>query len=367
MRRKLSYILSVLALCAGCTDNSFTGPLPQDFYTTSPIAVEASVGSVDGGLTKTGAITSLEMMSGRTVTVFAPRVEKEYPYQIPGNSVVNFQSAMITSDDFFLRWVGEQPYYPNRDRYMERFDFFAWYLDGVESGGRLMGTDHVDIPVTIDGTRDLMYSKAEVTSDLSIMKDNAFSYYTAQRNLIPLFRFSHALTCLDFELRPGVNENRVHKLTIRSIRMRVPVDVRLRVAARDASSLGIHDPGVKPKQMLALREADGSVLADDKYIITTRLRESQKAENLPVGGDFLIPAVDGSSSAVLVDISDDRYTDPYTATVNISHPDGLKAGHRYKVVLTVYGDMEISSSVDLVGWNDAGNIEINPEIRPGND
>ena len=99
--------------------------------------------------------------------------------------------------------VETQKFYPMQGNY----DFFAYHVDDAAVGVDVVETaDVFTLPVTIDGSQDLMVAKAELTADqiniLSAEKANDYySAFSARKGINPHFTFKHLLTRFTFEVK----------------------------------------------------------------------------------------------------------------------------------------------------------------------
>lgn len=98
-------------------------------------------------------------------------------------------------------------YYPVEGRY----DFFGYHGDdAVNPNDGIKKTDtRWDVPFEIDGSQDLMSTKAVLTAEQAgIMagktdKNNYYSAYSARQSVQPTLTFSHLLTRLAFKVKAG--------------------------------------------------------------------------------------------------------------------------------------------------------------------
>ena len=89
----------------------------------------------------------------------------------------------------------------------------------------MRSADRIEIPVEIDGARDIMSGRAVLSNEAlpdyfsetekHLLKQRAFSAYTARRGVNPVLNFRHHLTRLRFEIYPTSEES--HKVVINSI------------------------------------------------------------------------------------------------------------------------------------------------------
>jgi len=117
--------------------------------------------------------------------------------RIPGLSTpTNIGEAMLSNGDI--------KYYPAYGN----FDFFGYHGDGKTSN--LTKTDDLwTVDFTIDGSQDLMSTKAALTDDQTTALDGSTDFYSAKaarKEVQPILSFDHLLTRLAFEVKAG-NDN----------------------------------------------------------------------------------------------------------------------------------------------------------------
>jgi len=121
--------------------------------------------------------------------------------KIPGmDASLASGEAMITD--------GTINYYPPQGN----FDFFGYHGDdAVAPAPTITKTDALwTVPFTIDGTQDLMSTKAELTTDQNTTMTGAtgheldyYSAYAARKGVHPTLTFKHLLTRLQFSVKAG--------------------------------------------------------------------------------------------------------------------------------------------------------------------
>lgn len=121
---------------------------------------------------------------------------------IDGMNVTTLDSGEAMIED------GTINYYPVDGRY----DFFGYHGDdAVNSGDGITKTaDKWTVPFEIDGSQDLMSTKAVLTAtQATIMasktanRDNYYSAYAARQGVQPTLSFNHLLTRLQFKVKAG--------------------------------------------------------------------------------------------------------------------------------------------------------------------
>ena len=265
MRRLIPYLLLAMLLLTGCLDDSYRGA-PENLYGygSQAIPVVVALGDPSGGLAKgAGAIDNMEQWDGKYIYVYAFNRKdlnsfSSYSYARRDKCLVDGsvedknskagKKARLAADDSYAKWELDEPdmIYPAGDKSKTSFDFFAYYLDDIEpSNTAFKRTDNsVSIDIEIDGSQDIMSSKAELNDDqlrpftekdrVSVL-ENAFSFYTAQRNIAPTFLFKHHLTRLEFEIISGMVSERPKRIIVHSLGVKSKHKAVFTVADKDGN------------------------------------------------------------------------------------------------------------------------------------
>lgn len=362
-------------LC-GCNDNSFSG-LDEDWNgdVETAIPIMTAVSNVDGGLAKGGGV--VEDLSGlidKPIYVFAARRDDEVKYTDRQSILLQAEKARLNKSDFYLHWDGPARYYPNRDRFMESYDFFAYCIDDAKAVGNSVSADKAVLSLQVDGSQDVMVSKAAVTTSNPRILENLFSYYTARSNVIPIFHFKHTMSCMDFKIVPGFSAESTFVITVQSIAVLSVDKLDFVYAAKDSSSLGVYIPSGAGRTLLTLQDENGGPFPENTYTVMTRNSPSDHYETLKIKGGLILPPLSDDTSALVLDVEETR-VDPQTLSpvgkpmrdkisILINNPGGMSAGRRYTVSLTLSGNMTVSASVSLSPWSDAGTIEFENDEKP---
>ena len=282
--------------------------------------------------------------------------------------------------DSYVAWEGinRKIYYPQSN---QPYDFYGYYIDDipVEQEKITRTDDAVQIEVEIDGTQDLMTSKAELTDDQLYREDltdedrldilnYSYSAYTAKRNIQPVMYFKHHLARLRFELYPGrveANEVYVDSITVRSKDRAI-----FTVAHKADDRMGVDFSMDSTYTFLSLREEDGSRLRRDTYHTDYTGDYNlplYERDGVQVGGSLLVaPDTQYEAHIYLKERGKGNNSMVYTYenVVPITCNEGVfEAGKQYTVRIGVYGMMEVDVGVEIVPWGYGGSITIDQEDR----
>lgn len=364
----------------------------DDFNGGSPVPVLVGVG--DSGLSYTrgsGAIDSEDGKKWKDVNVYVYAFNKNgasftstaassgtgclIDASLDNTNSRSGRKAFFDGTNGYLSWADSerQAYYPTG---REIYDFYAYYIDNLDISQSSVKryNDKITIPVTIDGSTDLMSGKApfresvfngNLYSDFEkeLIRKYSFSSYTARRSINPQLEFKHHLTRLRFELYPasdGSNSVMVNSISVKSKTRGV-----FTVVSRNDSERGVdfsQDANYKP---LFLAEADGSALIQDKYHTDYNGDFSQALYERPsvqVGGSLLLaPDTEYEVSLGMKEIRGQSYQTSSTFTIRSSA--GFVEGRQYVVRLAIYGMMDVRPSVEVEPWGTGGSIILDEEDK----
>lgn len=366
----------VLLAAAGCLDGSYSGPFDPTTLAVDPIAIvirfadkEESKASYDGR----GPVQDLTKLENDTMYVSI--VRKGSSFADASNFLLRNRPAVVNLQDSKLDWMlkdGDAPvYYPWRERANEGYEMFAWYSDSAVKGATEFQKDRVCKHLRIDGTQDIMGSKAYAYStETPDEKLHTFSYYTAVRNMEPRVCPEHLLTCLSFKFRSSVSEFK-QDMTIKSVTLKACDNIVLTACCDDDRWREIETEGEKVdfgsnlipdyekregKQFVVNSVARKEDIKAPQYLGDIMFPPTTDAKtNITVTGEQLVYKSDGTIYGPV----------PFHANLDIDHPSGLKAGSNYVVCLTVSGTDLVSSQVSVVEWGEGGSIIVDSDVEPG--
>ena len=400
MRWRWTYIVFAVLMLAGCVDRSYGGMEDEEIFDdlTEPIPVKIHIGSAETIVPKgSGVIADVTEWKGEKFYVYAFSNDMFSTYDvtsktdnsrclidgskdIPG-TMAGKQAYMMETTNM-VAWSGpdERVSYPFGSESGIVYDFFAYYIDDikVEEKDITRLEDRIMIRVEIDGSQDLMSSKARVLADQLAgfddeqerlyMENFCYSYYAARKGIDPVFVFKHHLTKLDFTITPKYNPTGKRTVHVKAIEVRTKYRAQFTVADRgSADSMGLlFDDDDYADLPLKDEGLDG--LEPDRYNIETL---STDGSGIPVNiGTSLLIAPDQGYEAfaylteTFPDGSSHEYTEPLR--MELSNPEGFLPGNGYTVNISVFGATRIETNVTLAPWNDGGKIPVDDEDAFGN-
>ena len=389
MRKGLAYTLFLTSLFCGCVDDSYMGAMGESSDTgNQSIPVVVSLGDSSGGLVKgSGAIDNSREWEDKHIYVYAfgkgedvsfasTSRDEQYECLMDGTLASSGspagRKAVLEANDSYARWVdGKEVFYPYGKYRKMTYDFFAYYLDDakVSASEYVRNDTTIVLHTEIDGSQDLMSGKAELTDEqlklftgeeLELVKENAYGYYTAQRNIIPTFCLKHHLARLEFELVPGVVEEERKIITVHELELKSRYKAAFTVAHRDTTMLGlVFENG---RKRMTLTEKGGEPIEEDAYVLTTRMSYKEKGEPVKMGGNLLVAPDETYDAYITMSEVREDGTElvSYVRTeLQIAYESGVfEAGSHYNIRLTVYGATQVVMSVELANWRDGGDVAV---------
>jgi hypothetical protein len=146
-------------------------------------------------------------------------------------------------------------------------------------------------------------------------------------------------------------------IRITNIRIYSKNMANLTVAHKDVENVGISFIDGK-EGLLELREADGAPLDPNFYFVNTHVPDTMRV------GDALYAAPQVKYVAEVA-VTEDVSKHTYINTIPLVTKEGkFDPGAVYLVTFSLYGMMDVRVDVDMLGWIDGGNIDIDTELKP---
>lgn len=411
-RSFISYLLTAITVVviSACVDDSYRGlvDVKPSVDNTPLLPVWITIGErteiADATLSAkgTGLITGAENFIDRDFYVFAfsqdenasmttRHAEDTVICLIDGSidDKSSYAGRVARWDNTYERvqWQdGSDVYWPVGQGRGHIYDFFAYYVDDMEITNDKVHRedDRVVIDVEIDGSQDIMSSKAYTPEEkLAIkfpdekeriyMQYYCYSYYSALEDIQPEFYFKHHLVKLDFKMKPGLTPGVQKKVTVNKIEVRSKNKAKFIVADKsNPTNLGLEFGDDYGRLLLA--EADGSPFRDD-YVITTVADADALVTPMTIGGSLFVAP--GTRYELYVTLSEERDDGTEMGTHentvklyqgNADDPKPFEAGNQYTITMNVYGEMEVRVSAELGEWEEKGDFEYDHDDanRPSN-
>lgn len=360
-----------------CTDDSYRG-FEQDYNDyTLPLTVQIAVG--DPYVKGSGPVNDLNGFEDKEILVWAYRSDEPSDYSAVRTEtdsltcLINERAAILDGTNSLAAWKDGDVFYPCGEFSGVYFDFFAAYVDDVKTNRINRNRDWVTLDIEIDGSQDLMVSKANlpVQKDGEV-KDYAFSYLSALDGDDPIFTMHHSLVRIDLWLMPGITQSLSHTTEVSNVTLTSKKDAKMTVVSKDPEELGVVFGDNAARAELALTEEDGSPLKPVK--ITTiegspldeELIEIQRQMAFQLGGSFFVAP--DKEYPLLLDVLPTEQLSEDTPkrkrivnTVALTSGGDFLPGNRYQVLMTVYGMYVMVVDIQMVPWNFAGGFLLDPQ------
>ena len=393
MVRKMNraWMLAVLLPVAGCVDNSYRGR--ENIYASYEIPQAIKVALGDPYVKGTGPVDSLFNLKDKDIFVWAfNRDTVDVDYRITAredNLICLLDSCRATLDGYssVAEWVriGKNNvrldtayYYPGGEFCNRHYDFYCLYPDDATLLSEHRGFDNLVREYMIDGSQDIMVSKAQLPVDKITKEPSqlAFSYLSVLRGEDPYFTMNHVLTRMDLFVRPGVTTAE-HTVRVQAAELRSRTHVSVTPVAKDQSQMGAVFTQEDDYDFLSLTESDGT--AFKPYTLETLVPDLSQPqdERLSVhemqdtvayhrlGGSFFVsPEKFYKLRADIrtLDVPDGDKPTEVASDVQLKDDDAtFLPGCRYIIYMTVYGEIDISIRVVMVPWYFAGSIYLDPD------
>lgn len=368
MKMRSAHILPLLCfpllLLTGCRDDSYRGyeQTYEEYF--DPISVVVAVGNPYSK--GSGPVEDLEDFEGKDLVIWAYNRDPLTSYtavRTDSDSLTCLASerrATLNGISNIAKWKDGTLLYPGGSVCNTAFDFYAAHTDDLPLEGIQRTGDQLYMDIEIDGSQDLMVSKADVPAK----PEYAFSYLSAQEGVKPIFNLKHCLTRVDLYIQPGITRGFSNYMQIESITMASRTQARMVVVDKDPENMGVTFRENSAKKPLPLTEPDGKTLNPFRLETIegdpwdTDKLNLQKKSIRRIGGSFFLSPEDQYSMVMYMDML--GYGDgilsrkPVEAIVRLASGESFQQGCRYQVVMTVYGEYAIFMDVQQVPWYSAG-------------
>lgn len=396
MKKEWLLAMCATAMMASCAkdktialDNGADGT-PEEIilgagqYLSAEVEQGQPMKAASRGIGSVGDLGTENNWNGETVYVYGivPALTGDAQFAINGEAATapaGTPGATVTST---LAWTatGKHYYYDGNNLY----DFYGCHVDDAATAAMTiptgtnfdLATAGFSVPVTIDGTQDLMVAMPDKSKDIEgnlevTATDNLYSAWSSRRGVKPNLVFQHVLTRLTFKAKCGDASAPAQPVKITSIQVTGAIsDGTLTVIPANSGTQGF---------------VAGTTTANFALMGTNLDPETQKLANFSgkditnvdpvdfeqIGASMML--VPGGEYTIVITTEQDmnnnstiETNEKGTITKKITYTGGFVAGTNYNINITVYGLQEIAVNATLTAWNEAGeDIEIDPDdINP---
>lgn len=254
------------------------------------------------------------------------------------------------------------------------YDFYGYYIGNATAEDPAVAATKISRVVTIDGSQDIMLAMADKNADVEemgagkVLPVQAYSAYSARRNVIPNLKFNHVLTRFNFFIKAGAVSGQDVK--VKDIYLESPSSTgELVVVAKTAEEMVFTPNG--PTASFRLQNEDNVLLADT-YMFDEIPAATAAGSAKEIGESIMLFADNAQYTGKLLMIDPDAVqtgvqTVEFTLdAAKVVTPDGnpidkFEAGKQYNITILIYGLEEIKITAELVEWGEGGNQTYDPE------
>lgn len=300
-----------------------------------------------------------------------------------------------------------QEIYYNMKNTNQPYNFFAYYLDDWSSECH-REKDQIYYDVELDGRRDFMSSMANIDSQKDKYDGNpyrdkilgrAFSAYSANHGLNPVFQFEHHLVLLRFVVcRPdgGSNQNSNDippldpALTVKKVELQSKYKGRFTVAVSDPDANNATKPGrgitfdTEDYKYFELKRKNGELIGDAGWCLVADcpiyenvtdddkkyyryVLDKEKDNDRDSGTSLLVAPADSYLAKITLNVEKGlgrpEYTEVDVELENTNDNGVFSAGKAYTIYLTINSLSDIRSTVESGVWTNGGDINVSPDDK----
>ena len=280
------------------------------------------------------------------------------------------------------------------------YNFFAYYLDDYVSECH-REKDYIYYDIELDGRRDFMSSMANIDKQEDKYEGNpykdkilgrAYSAYSANHGLNPVFQFEHHLVLLRFVVcKPdnSPNEDKDEKknippldpsLTVKKIEVNSKYKGRFIVAVNDPTDQTKPQRGIsfnnEEYKCIELRKKNGELIGSDGWCVVAKcpvygderdhlyVLDKDIDNERDTGTSLLVAPADFYEAKISLSAENGLQGSLYTEVdVKLENDEVFSAGKAYTIYLTVNSLSDITPKVTMGMWEDGGSGTINPNDK----
>lgn len=297
-----------------------------------------------------------------------------------GDKSSGLGAAARLGDDGLLYFLHGKQFVYSLTHQAYRYNFFAYYTDDAVTGTVRREKKGITLPLTINGTQDIVCSIAHPTDEqkkqlqnqtatqwiASELDNYAYSTLTGHRSILPVFNARHCLSRFLFTL---TGEDKLSdSIYIQDIYVKSKVNGNFVVAANDTTQVGLTFPASLNTSLSTLHMAHrflpGVSLDVTKCTFPAYYYHVKKNEKIKVGEGFLLPA--GEEYELFIDCAqrlENGTLRTYTAhyTLQLNGDNQFEAGKQYTVDISVYGYQTVKLGLQIGEWINGEDVTLNNE------
>lgn len=393
MKKEWLLAMCATAMMASCAkdktialDNGADGT-PEEIilgagqYLSAEVEQGQPMKAASRGIGSVGDLAATNNWNGETVYVYG--IVGDTLFAINGEAATapaGTAGATVTSA---LQWATAKHFYYDGNNL---YDFYGCHVDGAATEAMTipdttkLAENGFSVPVTIDGTQDLMVAVPDKSKDIEgnlevTTTDNLYSAWSSRRGVVPNLVFKHVLTRLTFQAKCGnaVAYEDGKEVYITSVQVKsVKNKGTLTIIPTDGNQQGFTASTVDTDVIdFSLMKAPSAPDTSKKLETFEKVEiEGTKDDDFAqIGVPMML--VPGTEYEIVISTEQDAdgsgdidANEKGSITQKITVADGFVAGKNYNVNITVYGLEEISIDATLTAWEAGEDIDINPDELP---
>lgn len=394
MKKQWLLAMCATAMMASCAkdktialDNGADGT-PEEIilgagqYLSAEVEQGQPMKAASRGIGSVGDLDATNNWKGETVYVYGivSTLTGDAQFAINGEAATAPAGTAGETVTSTLAWtaVDKHYYYDGNNLY----DFYGCHVDDAATAAMTIptGTDHdlatagFSVPVTIDGTQDLMVAMPDKSKDIEgnlevTATDNLYSAWSSRRGVKPNLVFKHVLTRLTFKAKCGDASAPAQPVKITSIQVTgaisdgtltvIPANSGTQgfVAGTTTANFALKGPDLDPETQ-KLENFSGKDITNVDPVDFEQIGASMM---LVPGGEYTIVI---TTEQDMNNNSTIETNEKGTITKEVTFAGGFVAGKNYNINITVYGLQEIAVDATLTAWEEGGDIDIDPDDLP---
>lgn len=371
-----------VALDNGANDTPEEILLGAGQYLSAEVEQGQPMKAASRGIGSVGDLGAANNWNGETVYVYG--IVGDTLFAINGEAATapkGTPGATVTST---LAWTAADKhfYYDGNNLY----DFYGCHVDDAATEAMTipartkLAEKGFSVPVTIDGTQDLMVAMPNKESDRTAggvdpeVTDTKYLYsaWSSRRGVKPNLVFKHVLTRLTFKAKCGDASAPAQPVKITSIQVTGAIsDGTLTVIPANSGTQGFVAGTTTANFALMAPASDPDTSKELETFSGKDITNVDPDDFEQIGVPMML--VPGGGYTIVITTEQDmnnnssiETNEEGTITKEVTFAGGFVAGTNYNINITVYGLQEIAVNATLTAWNEAGeDIEIDPDdINP---
>ena len=259
-----------------------------------------------------------------------------------------------TQEYFYYR---ESPYY---------YNFYGYYVADAAGANPspVERTDTIALRVAIDGTQDIMLAHTSRRADAAgtgVDISRVYGAYAARHRVTPDLIFEHELSRFDFKLKAG-NTMTASDVTVQSLTVSSKTVGSLVIASNDTIAIprGIYPSTTQTPVALTVPGASGALSLDGGEFGSIMVMPGASIYQVELQVKQTGYTLNDGIVTQKMDIDFSKIKPSPSSSQSVDSKG--ESGHKYDVMITVYGLEKVQIEVTMSSWDSQhGYFEIDPD------